>query len=171
MFPAFCLIVRTSPIHFALLGRKRKYIKSKTTAKLVRQTNLDRRGLRPIPIICHLLDPPSFSLPTTFKKRWIGRVTSPPPHKSWFAFKIKITPYYLTIPLVYLQNTLNLSIKRRHLFPALLQEESSVLFWLTGTKILMFNPKCESLDVTCILLDLHCGLTSLSISWWKRTSV
>ncbi len=67
VFAAFCLIVRTSPVHFALLGRKRKYIKSKTTAKLVRQTNLDRRGLRPIPIICHLLDPPSFSLPTTFK--------------------------------------------------------------------------------------------------------
>jgi hypothetical protein len=61
VFVVFCLIVRTSPIHFALLGRKRKYIKSKTTAKLVRQTNLDRRGLRPIPIICHLLDPPPLS--------------------------------------------------------------------------------------------------------------
>jgi hypothetical protein len=48
------------------------------------------------------------------------------------AFKIKITPNYLTIFLVYLQNTLNLSIKRRHLFPALLQGESSVLFWPTG---------------------------------------
>jgi hypothetical protein len=34
VFAAFCLIVRTSPIHFALLGRKWKYIKSKTTAKL-----------------------------------------------------------------------------------------------------------------------------------------
>jgi hypothetical protein len=33
-FAAFCLFVRTSPIDFALLGRKRKYIKSKTTAKL-----------------------------------------------------------------------------------------------------------------------------------------
>ncbi len=31
----FCLFLRTSPIHFALLGRKRKYIKSKTTAKLI----------------------------------------------------------------------------------------------------------------------------------------
>jgi hypothetical protein len=67
LIAAFCLFVRTLPIHFTLLGRKRKYIKSKTTAKLVRQTNLDRRGLRPIPIICHFLDPPSFSLPTTFK--------------------------------------------------------------------------------------------------------
>jgi hypothetical protein len=66
VFAAFCLIVRTSPIHFVLLGRKRKYIKSKTTAKLVRQTNLNRHDLRPIPIICHLLDLPSFSLPTTF---------------------------------------------------------------------------------------------------------
>jgi hypothetical protein len=35
VFAAFCPFVRTSPIHFALLGRKRKYIKSKTTAKLI----------------------------------------------------------------------------------------------------------------------------------------
>jgi hypothetical protein len=33
-FAAFCLFVRTLPIDFVLLGRKRKYIKSKTTAKL-----------------------------------------------------------------------------------------------------------------------------------------
>jgi hypothetical protein len=33
-FTAFCLFVRTLPIDFALLGRKRKYKKSKTTAKL-----------------------------------------------------------------------------------------------------------------------------------------
>jgi hypothetical protein len=32
---AFRLFGRTMPIHFALLGRKRKYIKSKTTAKLI----------------------------------------------------------------------------------------------------------------------------------------
>ncbi len=35
VFAALCLFIRTSPIHFALLGRKRKYIKSKTTAKLI----------------------------------------------------------------------------------------------------------------------------------------
>jgi hypothetical protein len=34
LFAAFCLFVRTLPIHFALPGRKRKYIKSKTTVKL-----------------------------------------------------------------------------------------------------------------------------------------
>ncbi len=34
LIAAFRLFVRTLPIHFALLGRKRKYIKSKTTAKL-----------------------------------------------------------------------------------------------------------------------------------------
>jgi hypothetical protein len=33
-FAAFCLFVRTLPIDFALLGRKREFIKSKTTAKL-----------------------------------------------------------------------------------------------------------------------------------------
>jgi hypothetical protein len=32
---AFRLFGRTLPIHFALLGRKRKYLKSKTTAKLI----------------------------------------------------------------------------------------------------------------------------------------
>jgi hypothetical protein len=31
---AFCLFVRTLPIYFALVGRKRKYIKLKTTTKL-----------------------------------------------------------------------------------------------------------------------------------------
>ncbi len=34
LIAAFRLFVRTLAIHFALLGRKRKYIKSKTTAKL-----------------------------------------------------------------------------------------------------------------------------------------
>jgi hypothetical protein len=33
-FATFCLFVRTLPIDFALLGWKRKYIKSKTTVKL-----------------------------------------------------------------------------------------------------------------------------------------
>jgi hypothetical protein len=32
---AFCLFGRSLPIHFSLLGRKRKEIKSKTTAKLL----------------------------------------------------------------------------------------------------------------------------------------
>jgi hypothetical protein len=31
---AFCLFIRTLPIDFALLGRKRKYIKQETTVKL-----------------------------------------------------------------------------------------------------------------------------------------
>ncbi len=34
LFAAFCLFGRTLSIDFALLGRKRKYLKSKTTAKL-----------------------------------------------------------------------------------------------------------------------------------------
>jgi hypothetical protein len=60
------VICRALPIRqdnaysFCLLGRKRKYIKSKTTSRIIRQTNLDRRGLKPFPIICHLLDPPLF---------------------------------------------------------------------------------------------------------------
>ena len=34
LIAAFRLFVRTLPIHFALLGRKQKDVKSKTTAKL-----------------------------------------------------------------------------------------------------------------------------------------
>jgi hypothetical protein len=46
---AFRLFGRTLPIHFALLGRKRKYLKSKTTAKLIKKrtsiaTILDKLG-------------------------------------------------------------------------------------------------------------------------------
>ncbi len=42
--------------------------KSKTTAKIKRETNLDRHCPITMPIICHLLGPPSFSLQTTFKR-------------------------------------------------------------------------------------------------------
>jgi hypothetical protein len=51
-FTTFCLFARTLPINFALLGRKLK-----DDSKIKRQTNLERRGPRPIPIICHLPDP------------------------------------------------------------------------------------------------------------------
>jgi hypothetical protein len=42
--------------------------KIKDDSKIKRQTTLDRHGPRPIPNICHLPDPSSFSLPTTFKE-------------------------------------------------------------------------------------------------------
>jgi hypothetical protein len=47
-------------------GGKEKH-QIKDDSKMKRQTNLDRRSPGQIPIICHLLDPPSFSLATTFK--------------------------------------------------------------------------------------------------------
>jgi hypothetical protein len=43
--------------------------KIKDDSKIKTQTNLDRRDPRTIPIVCHLPDPPSFSLPTTFTPR------------------------------------------------------------------------------------------------------
>jgi hypothetical protein len=52
---------------FCFTGAETEIHKIKDNSKIIMQTNLDRRGLRPIPIICHCLDPPSFSLPTTFK--------------------------------------------------------------------------------------------------------
>jgi hypothetical protein len=51
---------------FCFTGAETEIHKIKDDSKIIRQTNLDRRGLRPIPIIYHLLDPPSFLLPTTF---------------------------------------------------------------------------------------------------------
>jgi hypothetical protein len=50
---------------FCFTGAETEIHEIKDDSKIIGQTNLDRRGLRPIPIICHLLDPPSFSLPTT----------------------------------------------------------------------------------------------------------
>jgi hypothetical protein len=44
---SFCFTEAETEIH-----------KIKDDSKIIIQTNLDRRGLRPIPIICHLLDPP-----------------------------------------------------------------------------------------------------------------
>jgi hypothetical protein len=52
---------------FCFTGAETEIHKIKDNSKIIRPTNLDRRGLRPIPVICHILDPPSFSLPTTFK--------------------------------------------------------------------------------------------------------
>ena len=40
-----------------------------------RQTDMDHHGPKYILIICHLPDPPTFSLPTTFKR--IKAVTQP----------------------------------------------------------------------------------------------
>ncbi len=50
--------------------------KIKDDSKIKRQINLDHHGPIPIPIICHLLDPPSFSLPCTGTfKQCSGSVT------------------------------------------------------------------------------------------------
>jgi hypothetical protein len=49
-------------------GTETEIHKIKDDSQMERQTNLDRRGPRPIPIICYFPDPPSFSLPTTFNK-------------------------------------------------------------------------------------------------------
>jgi hypothetical protein len=67
LIAAFRLFGRTLPIHFALLGRKRKYIKSKTDSKIDREKNIDRRGPRQNGTDWHIPDPPTFWLPTTFK--------------------------------------------------------------------------------------------------------
>ncbi len=63
-FAAFCLFVRTLPIDFALLGRKRKYIKSRTTAKLREK----RTSIAAVKTYCERLAPfrPPFFLVTDY---------------------------------------------------------------------------------------------------------
>jgi hypothetical protein len=51
---------------FCFTGAETEIRKIKDDSKVKRQTNLDRHGLRPIPNVCHLPDPPWFSLQTTF---------------------------------------------------------------------------------------------------------
>jgi hypothetical protein len=65
LIDAFCLFMRTSSINFTFLGRTGN---SKDDIKIKRQTNLDRRGPRPI------ANPPFFSIQTTFNRSG---------HKKW----------------------------------------------------------------------------------------
>jgi hypothetical protein len=51
---------------FCFTGAETEIHKIKEDSKIIRQTNIDGRGLRPIPIICHLLDPPLFLVTATF---------------------------------------------------------------------------------------------------------
>ncbi len=44
--------------------------KIKDDGKIERETNLDRRGPSQIGTVGHIPDPPTFSLPTTFKGGW-----------------------------------------------------------------------------------------------------
>jgi hypothetical protein len=54
------------PIHqdiaysFCFIGAETEIHKIKDDSKIIRHTNLDHRSLRPIPIICHLLETPFF---------------------------------------------------------------------------------------------------------------
>jgi hypothetical protein len=52
---------------FCFTGAETEIRKIKDDSKIKRQTNLDRQGLRPLPNVCHLPDPPWFSVQTTFK--------------------------------------------------------------------------------------------------------
>ncbi len=56
-------------VFFTCNFQSRKQIAAgiKDDDNIIRQTNLDRQGSRPVPNICHLHDLPSFSLQTTFK--------------------------------------------------------------------------------------------------------
>ncbi len=64
LMAAFRLFGRPLPIHFALLGRKRKYIKSKTTAKLTEK----RTSIAAVREYCERLAPfrPPFFLVTDY---------------------------------------------------------------------------------------------------------
>ncbi len=64
---AFRLFGETLPIHFALLGRKRKYVKSKTTAKLREKRTSIAAVRAKLGQFDTFQTPPTFSLPTTFK--------------------------------------------------------------------------------------------------------
>jgi hypothetical protein len=96
-FAAFCLFVKALPIDFALQGRKRKYIKSKTTAKL-REKRKSIAAVRDIQYLERLAPsrPPFFlvtdylhcKLSSSKKLTWNGtlrhvficrRPTNPPP--------------------------------------------------------------------------------------------
>jgi hypothetical protein len=54
---------------FCFTGAETEIHKIKDNIKIKREKNIHRRGQRHIGNVWHLPDPPSFSLPTTFKGR------------------------------------------------------------------------------------------------------
>jgi hypothetical protein len=54
---------------FCFTGAETEIHKIKDDSKIDREKNIDRRGLSQIGTVWHILDPPIFSLPTTFKGR------------------------------------------------------------------------------------------------------
>ncbi len=53
---------------FCFTGAETEIHKIKEDGKIERETNLDRRGPSQIGTVRHIPDPPTFSLPTTFKR-------------------------------------------------------------------------------------------------------
>jgi hypothetical protein len=67
MFAAPILIDRLMTNYSAGVSGNGNRIKSKDGGQIQRQTDIYHHSPRPISIMCHLPDPPHFSLPTTFK--------------------------------------------------------------------------------------------------------
>ncbi len=61
---------------FCFTGAETEIHKIKDDSKIKREKNIDRRGQRHIVNFWHLSDPPSFSLPITFKQQSIHRTTA-----------------------------------------------------------------------------------------------
>ena len=81
---------------FCFTGAETEIHKIKDDSKIIMQTNLDRRGPRPIPIICHLLGHPPFSryrLPLTRCYRELANDAL----SSCFSNKICIFPAFFGI--------------------------------------------------------------------------
>ncbi len=55
---------------FCFTGAETEINKIKDDSKIKREKNINRRVQRHIVNVCHVPDPPSFSLPTTFLKLW-----------------------------------------------------------------------------------------------------
>ncbi len=56
---------------FCFTGAETEIDKIKDDGKIERETNLDRRGPRQIGTVWRIPDPPIFSLPTTFKQKFL----------------------------------------------------------------------------------------------------
>ncbi len=57
---------------FCFTGAETEIHKIKDDGKIERETNLDRRGPSQIGTVWHIPDPPTFSLPTTFKALYLS---------------------------------------------------------------------------------------------------
>jgi hypothetical protein len=81
--------------------RKRKHIAIKGDSIIKRQKNIDHLDPRPMPNVCHLLDPPLFSLQTTFNGTFVTLFSGGCPRRGGIGFACMPPSTFLSVGVAF----------------------------------------------------------------------